>query len=320
MKKILITLALAAVLALGAIGFTACDGKNAESKAAEQAYGFSAATAGAILSAANGGTGAILAQMKGVNTQATTEVTDQETIDELNNYMMLVESLLSDGAFGARTETSDREGYASKMTVTYKDILGNTLEYALYYNETLIKENYEYDDDDGDEELEQTYRLEGIMIVDGNEYEVSGRRDVETEGSETENEEEFIVRISETRTMHVEHKAEQERDEREQEYSYAIYEGNQLVERSQFEYEEENNETEIELELTKVENGVRNTQKFSFERETERGEEIIRIKVGGKGGSDKYIVRVVTDEQGNSQYVYEVVGGGQIVRERAGSR
>ena len=62
MKKLLITLALAAVLALGAIGFTACDG-NGESKAAEQAYGFSAATAGAILSAANGGTGAILAQM-----------------------------------------------------------------------------------------------------------------------------------------------------------------------------------------------------------------------------------------------------------------
>ena len=52
---------------------------------------------------------------------------------------------------------------------------------------------------------------------------------------------------------------------------------------------------------------------FEFEKETERGKEIIKIKTGGNGGGAEYIVRVETDANGNSQYVY-YRGGDRVGR------
>ena len=69
-------------------------------------------------------------------------------------------------------------------------------------------------------------------------------------------------------------------------------------------YEQEGRETEIKLSLTK--DGQ--TQIFYFEKETERGEEYIRIRVGDKNGSQSYRVSIETDADGNSHYVYEYAG------------
>ena len=311
MKKTLLTILAAIALFALAIGFTACNGgsgtanggnKFEELSTADDVYGFSAATAGTLISSMNGGSAKTLAQAKGLTVRAQSTVTDEETIASLNEYMMLVESLLSDGAFGMTESESDLPDYAKKAVVTYKDILGNTLSYTMYYNETLRPD---YDDDDDDfGETEEEYSIEGILVVDGQQYAMRGEREAENEGDESESETNFWVTLSETRSMRVEQSFETEGNETEQEYVYSILEGRQVIERSAFEYEQEGRETEIKLSMTK--DGQ--TQIFYFEKETERGEEYIRIRVGDRNGSQSYRVSIETDADGNSHYVYEYAG------------
>ena len=46
------------------------------------------------------------------------------------------------------------------------------------------------------------------------------------------------------------------------------------------------------------------SQMFEFEKENEHGREIIKMTVGGNVATREYIVRVETDADGNTQYVY----------------
>lgn len=349
MKKIvMILLAIAMTLGLS-VGLIACNtgstekGQGAVSgaeDATQSSYGFSAATAGSILSAMQGGSAQQLAVAKGYSF-ARSEVTDEATIESLNDYMFLVEGLLGDGAFGMTTEASDRAEYAVKATVSYRDIEGNTLSYILYYNETErggyygdarsvlntsadLDDRYDddwddrynddrydddrYDDDRYDDDWDDryddecVYDIDGVMLVDGAEYPIYGRTEAETEWDESESETQFVVQMSDTRTMVVTQEQESEWDEREEEYAYTIRENGRIVERCSFSFEQEEGETEIELLLTK--DGQ--TQTFYFEQEGRRG---IRIYVGSRQGGTAYTVRVETDEAGNSYYVYETVGG-----------
>ena len=336
MKKIvMILLAIAMTLGLS-VGLIACNtgstekGQGAVSgaeDATQSSYGFSAATAGSILSAMQGGSAQQPAVAKGYSF-ARSEVTDEATIESLNDYMFLVEGLLGDGAFGMTTEASDRAEYAVKATVSYRDIEGNTLSYILYYNETerggyygdarsVLNTSADWDDrydddrydddrydDDWDDryEEERVYDIDGVMLVDGAEYPIYGRTEAETEWDESESETQFVVQMSDTRTMVVTQEQESEWDEREEEYAYTIRENGRIVERCSFSFEQEEGETEIELLLTK--DGQ--TQTFYFEQEGRRG---IRIYVGSRQGGTAYTVRVETDEAGNSYYVYETVGG-----------
>ena len=344
MKKIvMILLAIAMTLGLS-VGLIACNtgstekGQGAVSgaeDATQSSYGFSAATAGSILSAMQGGSAQQPAVAKGYSF-ARSEVTDEATIESLNDYMFLVEGLLGDGAFGMTTEASDRAEYAVKATVSYRDIEGNTLSYILYYNETerggyygdarsVLNTSADWDDrydddrydddwddrydddrydDDWDDRYddERVYDIDGVMLVDGAEYPIYGRTEAETEWDESESETQFVVQMSDTRTMVVTQEQENEGDEREEEYAYTIRESGRVVERCSFSFEQEEGETEIELLLTK--DGQ--TQTFYFEQEGRRG---IRIYVGSRQGGTAYTVRVETDEAGNSYYVYETVGG-----------
>ena len=146
MKKIWKVL-LASTMTLGlAAGLIACnaggtgDAGSGGTDSIRERYAFSAATAGSILSAMNGGSAQQFASAAGFTAGAANAralvtaksaafaratVTDEETIATLNDYMFLVEGLLGDGAFGMTTQDSDREEYAVKATVSYRDIEGN---------------------------------------------------------------------------------------------------------------------------------------------------------------------------------------------------
>ena len=311
MKKI----ALAGMTALTALtlslGVAACSpaGKNEFDlpQTTEQSYSFSAASAGTIISAMNGGAAAQTAR-------AMTTVTDEETIAELNDYMMLVESLLSDGAFGTTYETSDRAEYEVKASVTYTDITGAKFGYTMYYNELNKRTETESDWDDGqqEEETETKADIEGVLVVDGADYPFSGKTKTETEGMESEQKTEFTVQMGTTadglqKVMRVEQESESEHDETEEEYSYAIYEGRTEIERSTLKVEQERDETEIEMIVKK--NGQ--SQVFFFEKD-EKERNAIRITVGGNGSVQEYVVRVMTDENGNSYYEYSTKNGGSF--------
>lgn len=215
---------------------------------------------------------------------------------ELDRYMALVESLLSDGGFDFSSQTSDREEYAEKTVISYKDMSGDAHDYVMYFNQTLTKS--ETDESDG--ETEENYSIKGVMVIDGADYEIRGERKNESEEGESETETEFVVILGENRYIRVEQSVETEDGESEQEYCYSVYENGKLVERSEFSYETEENETE--LKMTSFKDGK--TQVLYFEREIEKGEEVIEIHVGdGKHGKG-YIVHIEKDENGDNRYSF----------------
>lgn len=348
MKKIITILIIAALAAALAISLVACNtgddggytrpdgsfnpggtGGFGELDTPEEIYGFSAASAGMLISAMNGdaaataaaestdiptnpGTGETPANPGTGETPAApgtgTEVPSEPVVDsvtaELDGYMALVESLLSDGGFNVTTEASDREGYQVKSVVTYRDMHGNAIGYTMYYNEVLIPD-YDDDDDDDRDEIEEEYYIEGIMIVDGAEYPIRGERSSESEPGESEDETEFIVTLSSTRRMVVEQSVETEGGEHEREYNYVIYEGRNVIERSTFEYEVEYGETEIEM--THYKDGVNTV--FFFDKEMRHGKEVIRIRVGSTASpTASYIVNLVENADGTTSYTYERIG------------
>lgn len=221
---------------------------------------------------------------------------DSPETAELDRYMALVESLLSDGGFDFSSQTSDREGYAEKTVISYKDMSGVAHDYVMYFNQILTKS--ETDESDG--ETEENYSIKGVMVIDGADYEIRGERKNESEEGESETETEFVVILGENRYIRVEQSVETEDGESEQEYCYSVYENGKLVERSEFSYETEENETE--LKMTSFKDGK--TQVLYFEREIEKGEEVIEIHVGdGKHGKG-YIVHIEKDENGDNRYSF----------------
>ena len=326
MKKVILIAALAAAIVAGCC-LTACTAIPAGTgsggiSAAESAYGFSAVSAGMIISSMNGDGSADGATVSGESTSGGEETqpgTDEpapETPDPapetpdggttLDDYMSLVDGLLSGGAFGVVTRPSDRPEYSDKDVVTYTSGTGAVQSYEMYYN---LTGNYGDDDDDDDEE---EYGIDGIMIVDGAEYPVRGERSVERDGGETESETEFRVTLGERYYMSVEHSSETENEDGEssvqQEYSYSIYRDGRLVERSTVEYEteDERGESETEVKMTAYADGVSSV--FCFTKETVRGEEIIRLRAGEGRDVRNYIVRVIVNEDGSTDYVYEEYG------------
>ena len=338
MKKIITILIIAALAAALAISLVACNtgddggytrpdgsfnpggnGGFGELDTPEEIYGFSAASAGMLISAMDTGAASTAAENTDIPTDpgtgetpadpgTGTEVPSEPVVDnvtaELDGYMALVESLLSDGGFNVTTEASDREGYQVKSVVTYRDMHGNAIGYTMYYNEVLIPDDDDDDDDDRDE-IEEEYYIEGIMIVDGAEYPIRGERSSESEPGESEEETEFIVTLSSTRRMVVEQSVETEDGEHEREYNYVIYEGRNVIERSTFEYEVEYGETEIEM--THYKDGVNTV--FFFDKEMRHGKEVIRIRVGSTASpTASYIVNLVENADGTTSYTYERIG------------
>lgn len=227
---------------------------------------------------------------------------DSPETAELDRYMALVESLLSDGGFDFSSQTSDREGYAEKTVISYKDMSGDVYDYVMYFNQTLTKSETDESDseDESDGETEENYSIKGVMVIDGADYEIRGERKNESEEGETETETEFVVILGENRYIRVEQSVETEEGESEQEYCYSVYENGKLVERSAFSYETEENETE--LKMTSFKDGK--TQVLYFEKEIEKGEEVIEIHVGdGKHGKG-YIVHIEKDENGDNRYSF----------------
>lgn len=348
MKKLIMAgLTTVTTLALS-LGFTACgDTNNLKNESFEhptttaQSYSFSAASAGTIISAMNGGSAAQTASAKALAIGKTT-VTDEDTIASLNNYMMLVESLLSDGSFGTKYETSDRSEYAIKAVVSYTDITGETISYEMYYNETdktVKSENGEnkkygeqngmnvsryhdddYDDDDDfddrydrddDNETETKANIAGVLVIDGTDYDFSGRTETETEGNESESKTQFTVTLGENKFMRVEQESENEANEREEEYSYIISENGSVTEKSTFKLEQERDETEIEFKLFQGPE----SQIFYFEQDADK-QNSIRITVGSRDSKQVYFVTIENDENGNTVYVYETADGGRFECER----
>ena len=274
-----------------------------ELSSAEEVYGFSAATAGMVISgmedavaaAANAVTRAKTAVATGKSEKSANktdggQIDDEQTIATLNGYMELVEGLISGNNFTVEGGKNPQEKYSQYeyvMSVSYTDMLGQQRDSGtIYYNRT--HESTERDDD----ESETTYSLEGVMVLGGEEYRLSGTHVSESEEGDSESEYEMFVYLDDGYIL-VEQSVESEEGENEIEYSYTLFSKGVQVSRTTFEYEQENG-GETELIMTVKESG-KQPEIFAFENED--GE--ITIRLGGAAGDVVYNVKII-----GGQYVY----------------
>lgn len=228
--------------------------------------------------------------------QTPPEQTEDGT-DDLNGYMAIANAILTGDGFKVEERASDLDGYESMTTISAPSLGGGAREYEMHFNKTLIPD---FDDDRDYDEEEREYALEGIMIIDGAEYEVRGTREVESERVESESETKFYVYLERDSYILVKHSYETERGESEQEYSYTLVRDGQKVEESTIEIERERDEYEVEL-TAKI---GRHTYELTLESEMIRGKEVLTLRT--RDGKDKntYIVTPVENTNGSVDYTY----------------
>lgn len=289
---ILLVLAIVLPLALPGSSPTVLSGGNkfADITNAESFYAYGAASVGSLL--ASESDASPVRAMKGGAAR------EEKHIETVNRYMALVEGLLSEDAIET-TAVAGNEEYRYGMKIGYTDLLGNAAHYTLYYNKHILNANQKEED-----EKEEEYAIEGVLVAEGKTYPVSGNYETESEEDETEGELFFRAYLDEAKSAYIEVTQEYESEnedggqEVEREYVYSRYENGKRVERTTVEYESE--EGELELKLTIEQENVRDELVFESAR---RDGETVLLAEGKLSGEDvRFAVYI---REGGYHYVFE---------------
>lgn len=263
---------------------------------ADEFYAYSAASVGTLISAAQSAESAFMkttdanrrtASIGKAHTLAVSApigLTDdeQEITDTLDGYIGLIESLLSDDAIEYSSVELGQEqyGYRYRMTVTISDMLGNPFEYTMYYDKILTESEI-----DGNES-EEEYAINGILLVGGERYPVSGEKETESEEDESELSLQFTAYRPNTAGkipyLRMEQETEEEDGGKETEkfFLYTLYDKNgRPMETTSVEYEQE--EGELELKMT-VRRGETEDELWFWREEGHKNVLFARAQIGGK--------------------------------------
>lgn len=288
---ILLVLAIVLPLALPGSSPTVLPGGNkfADITNADSFYAYGAASVGSLL-ASESDTSPVRAMKDGA-------AQEEKHIETVNRYMALVEGLLSEDAIET-TAAEGAYGFEYGMKIGYTDLLGNAAYYTLYYNKHFLSSEQEED------ETEEEYAIEGVLVAEGKTYPVSGNYETESEEDETEGELFFRAYLDDAKNSYIEVTQEYESEneegdqEVEREYVYSRYENGKRVERTTVEYEAE--EGELELKLTIEQENVRDELVFESAR---RGGEMVLLAEGKLSGEDvRFTVYI---REGGYHYVFE---------------
>ena len=289
---ILLVLAIVLPLALPGSSPTVLPGGNkfADITNADSFYAYGAASVGSLL-ASESDASPVRAMKDGA-------AREEKHIETVNRYMALVEGLLSEDAIET-TAVAGNEEYRYGMKIGYTDLLGNAAHYTLYYNKHILNADQKEED-----EKEEEYAIEGVLVAEGRTYPVSGNYETESEEDETEGELFFRAYLDEAKSAYIEVTQEYESEnedgeqEVEREYVYSRYENGKRVERTTVEYESE--EGELELKLTIEQENVRD--ELVFESAHRDGETVLLAEGKLSGEDVRFIVYI---REGGYHYVFD---------------
>lgn len=319
MKKKLLALGTCTAL-LASVAFAACGSGGANNALkAEDAYGLGAVSAvkllgGSLSAKAIGTFAAVSAETAADEIQTSAETEIKSQAEKFNEYFTALDSFLGEDLVSTSTTANTDENYPfeTKMTVKGRDFDGDETVYTMYYTETLVKEKTETDKNDGETETEAEYVLEGVMVLNGVDYYLTGERSYEEEKDETENELEIRAYADKNDKLnYVQMKQETSNEiknnktENEIEYVYSVYSNGKLVEETAVEFETERKsngkeETEYELEFRKGE--AKGEYKVVREAKTDKVEIKVEYKIDGRNGVFRICEK--TDDKGNKYYEY----------------
>ena len=292
-KKIISIVCALALVGTMTAALTACDVKGGGGNAAKvkvnanDVYALSALTGAEYLAQTeSGATGAAETTRPGVITDA--------DVSGIKDCLNMFDDVISGGGITQTVEKNeDVEGlykdYPFVMTVT----VGNTgITAKMYYKE--VNTVTETEIDDGEEETEVSTTLSGVMVFDDKEFEVSGKKEIETEGNEKETSIEFTTKSKANPLNYVKIKqsVEVENGAQEVEYEYEIYENGEKVREFKLEIEDENGKTEVTFKM-EIENAPEET-----EYKIIKGDVDGKFKIKYEKGKEKGFITVEAVEGG----------------------
>ena len=292
-KKIISIVCALALIGTMTAALTACDVKGGGGNAAKvkvnanDVYALSALTGAEYLDQTeSGATGAAETTRPGVITDA--------DVSGIKDCLNMFDDIISGGGITQTVEKNeDVEGlykdYPFVMTVT----VGNTgITAKMYYKE--VNTVTETEIDDGEEETEVSTTLSGVMVFDDKEFEVSGKKEIETEGNEKETSIEFTTKSKANPLNYVKIKqsVEVENGAQEVEYEYEIYENGEKAREFKLEIEDENGKTEVTFKM-EIENAPEET-----EYKIIKGDVDGKFKIKYEKGKEKGFITVESVEGG----------------------
>lgn len=292
-KKIISIVCALALIGTMTAALTACDVKGGGGNAAKvkvnakDVYALSALTGAEYLGQTeSGATGSAATTRPGVITDA--------DVSGIKDCLNMFDDIISGGGITQTVEKNeDVEGlykdYPFVMTVT----VGNTgITAKMYYKEVNTVTKTEIDD--GEEETEVSTTLSGIMVFDGKEYVVSGKKEIETEGNEKETSIEFTTKSKANPSNYVKIKqsVEVENGAQEVEYEYEIYENGEKAREFKLEVEDENGKTEVSFKM-EIENVPEETEYKIIKGDVEG-----KFKIKYEKGKEKGFITVEAVEGG----------------------
>lgn len=292
-KKIISIVCALALIGTMTAALTACDVKGGGGNAAKvkvnanDVYALSALTGAEYLDQTeSGATGAAETTRPGVITDA--------DVSGIKDCLNMFDDVISGGGITQTVEKNeDVEGlykdYPFVMTVT----VGNTgITAKMYYKE--VNTVTETEIDDGVEETEVSTTLSGVMVFDDKEFEVRGKKEIETEGNEKETSIEFTTKSKANPLNYVKIKqsVEVENGAQEVEYEYEIYENGEKVREFKLEIEDENGKTEVTFKM-EIENAPEET-----EYKIIKGDVDGKFKIKYEKGKEKGFITVEAVEGG----------------------
>lgn len=292
-KKIISIVCALALIGTMTAALTACDVKGGGGNAAKvkvnanDVYALSALTGAEYLAQTErGATGAAETTRPGVITDA--------DVSGIKDCLNMFDDILAGGGISQNVaENTDKDGefkdYPFVMTVT----VGNTgITAKMYYKE--VNTVTETEIDDGEEETEVSTTLSGVMVFGDQKFDVTGKKEIETEGNEKETSIEFTTKSQENPLNYVKIKqsVEVENGAQEVEYEYEIYENGEKAREFKLEIEDENGKTEVSFKM-EIENAPEET-----EYKIIKGDVDGKFKIKYEKGKEKGFITVEAVEGG----------------------
>lgn len=292
-KKIISIVCALALIGTMTAALTACDVKGGGGNVAKvkvnanDVYALSALTGAEYLAQTeSGATGAAATTRPGVITDA--------DVSGIKDCLNMFDDILAGGGISQNVaENTDKDGefkdYPFVMTVT----VGNTgITAKMYYKE--VNTVTETEIDDGEEETEVSTTLSGVMVFGDQKFDVTGKKEIETEGNEKETSIEFTTRSQTNRDNYVKIKqsVEVENGAQEVEYEYEIYENGEKAREFKLEVEDENGKTEVSFKM-EIENVPEET-----EYKIIKGDVDGKFKIKYEKGKEKGFITVESVEGG----------------------
>lgn len=292
-KKIISIVCALALIGTMTAALTACDVKGGGGNAAKvkvnanDVYALSALTGAEYLAQAeSGATGAAETTRPGVITDA--------DVSGIKDCLNMFDDILAGGGISQNVaENTDKDGefkdYPFVMTVT----VGNTgITAKMYYKE--VNTVTETEIDDGEEETEVSTTLSGVMVFGDQKFDVTGKKEIETEGNEKETSIEFTTysNTNPRNFVKIKQSVEVENGAQEVEYEYEIYENGEKAREFKLEIEDENGKTEVSFKM-EIENAPEET-----EYKIIKGDVDGKFKIKYEKGKEKGFITVEAVEGG----------------------